>query len=104
MSGTDPGNPLDPRDERLRTLLGRLPSMKAPPDFESRVARAIVERGALDELVDYRRQAPSASRSHPTEEHLVPFFVAMGAGGFPARRIELGFDLGSLGMDGYVFG
>jgi 4,5-DOPA dioxygenase extradiol len=63
-----------------------------------------VERGALDELVDYRRQAPAASRSHPTEEHFDPFFVAMGAGGFPARRLELGFDLGSLGMDGYVFG
>jgi hypothetical protein len=28
----------------------------------------------------------------------------MGAGGFPARRLELGFDLGSLGMDAYVFG
>ena len=63
-----------------------------------------VERGALDELLDYRRQAPGASRSHPTEEHFDPFFVAMGAGGFPARRLELGFDLGSLGMDGYVFG
>ena len=63
-----------------------------------------VERGALDELVDYRRQAPSAARSHPTEEHFDPFFVAMGAGGFPARRLGLGFDLGSLGMDGYVFG
>jgi 4,5-DOPA dioxygenase extradiol len=63
-----------------------------------------VERGDLDQLVDYRRQAPSATRSHPTEEHLVPFFVAMGAGGFPAKRLALGFDLGSLGMDGYVFG
>jgi 4,5-DOPA dioxygenase extradiol len=63
-----------------------------------------VERGALDEMVDYRRQAPSATRSHPTEEHFVPFFAAMGAGGFPARRLALGFDLGSLGMDGYVFG
>lgn len=31
-------------------------------------------------------------------------FVAMGAGGFPARRLDLGFDFGSLGMDGYVFG
>jgi hypothetical protein len=30
--------------------------------------------------------------------------LGLGAGGFPARRLELGFDLGSLGMDGYVFG
>jgi len=65
---------------------------------------ARVETGAIDELIDYRQAAPNASRSHPTEEHFDPFFCAMGAGGFPARRLELGFDLGSLGMDGYVFG
>jgi len=65
---------------------------------------ARVERQATAELVDYRRQAPSAKRSHPTEEHFDPFFVALGAGGFPGRRLPLGFDLGSLGMDGYVFG
>ena len=63
-----------------------------------------VEAGAIDELADYRRLAPQAERAHPTEDHLVPFFVALGAGGFPARRIALGFDMGSLGMDCYAFG
>jgi len=28
----------------------------------------------------------------------------LGAGGFPARRMALGFDMGSLGMDCYAFG
>ena len=56
------------------------------------------------ELLDYRRLAPEAARCQPTEEHFVPLFVALGAGGFPAKRIELGFDLGSLGMDSYFFG
>ena len=65
---------------------------------------ARVKGGLVDELLDYRRLAPQAERSHPTEEHFDPFFVALGAGGLPARRLELGFDLGSLGMDGYVFG
>jgi len=65
---------------------------------------ARVASGAVDELIDYRRLAPEAERSHPTEEHFDPFFVGLGAGGLPARRLELGFDLGSLGMDGYVFG
>ena len=46
----------------------------------------------------------NARRSHPTEDHFAPFFVALGAGGWPARRLELGFDLGTLGLDGYVFG
>jgi 4,5-DOPA dioxygenase extradiol len=65
---------------------------------------ARVKAGAVEELLDYRRLAPQAERSHPTEEHFDPFFVALGAGGLPSRRLELGFDLGSLGMDGYVFG
>lgn len=91
----------------LRELEWHLRGSKEPTEWARLFNEWIathVERGALDELVDYRRQAPSATRSHPTEEHFDPFFVAMGAGGFPARRIALGFDLGSLGMDAYVFG
>jgi len=65
---------------------------------------ARAKSGAVDELLDYRQRAPSAVRSHPTEEHLEPFFVAMGAGGTPVRRLELGIEMGSLGMDSYVFG
>jgi 4,5-DOPA dioxygenase extradiol len=65
---------------------------------------ARVASGAIEELLDYRRLAPAAARSHPTDEHLEPFFVALGAGGLPARRLPLGFVLGSLGMDSYVFG
>ncbi|MCM2329526.1 MAG: dioxygenase [Lysobacter sp.] len=63
-----------------------------------------VEAGAIDDLAGYRATAPQAERAHPTEEHLVPLFVALGAGGLPARRISLGFDMGSLGMDCYAFG
>jgi len=65
---------------------------------------ARVQSGAIDELLDYRARAPDAVRSHPTDEHLEPFFVALGAGGLPARRLELGFAYGSLGMDSFVFG
>jgi len=63
-----------------------------------------VARGAVDELLDYRAKAPSAARSHPTDEHLEPFFVALGAGGPGARRLALGFTYGTLGMDSFVFG
>jgi 4,5-DOPA dioxygenase extradiol len=58
----------------------------------------------LEALLDYRSRAPSAVRSHPTDEHLEPFFVALGCGGLAARRLELGMTMGSLGMDGFVFG
>ena len=57
-------------------------------------------------LLDYRRQAPFAERAHPTDEHLLPLFVAMGAaGGDPhAQRIDAGIDVGLLAMDIYRFG
>ena len=34
-----------------------------------------------DALFDYRRQAPHAVLMHPTDEHLLPWYVAAGAGG-----------------------
>jgi 4,5-DOPA dioxygenase extradiol len=72
-------------------------------EFNGWVARK-VEEGAIEDLVGYRALAPHAALSHPTEDHLVPFFVALGAGGLPARHVALGFDMGSLGMDCYAFG
>lgn len=53
-------------------------------------------------LLDYRRQAPHARRNHPSEEHLLPLYFALGAGS--AFRIEhSGFTYGALGMDIYSF-
>ncbi len=53
-------------------------------------------------LLDYRAKAPFAVRSHPTEEHLLPLFFAMGAGGVVTVE-HSGFTLGALGMDIYSF-
>jgi len=57
-------------------------------------------------LWDYRRQAPFAADMHPTDEHLLPWFVAAGAGGREARplRIHDGVAMACLGMDAYAFG
>jgi 4,5-DOPA dioxygenase extradiol len=57
-------------------------------------------------LLDYRRLAPSAVRAHPTDEHLLPLFVALGAAGagVPARRITDEVTYGVIAMDAYVFG
>lgn len=56
-------------------------------------------------LLDYRNQAPFAERAHPTDEHLLPLYLAMGAGGVPmrAQRIDAGIDMGFLAMDIYRF-
>ena len=43
---------------------------------------------------------------HPTDEHLLPWYVAAGAGGRDAAplRIHASATMGSLGMDAYAFG
>jgi 4,5-DOPA dioxygenase extradiol len=57
-------------------------------------------------LFDYRKLAPHAVDMHPTDEHLLPWFVAAGAGGrdHPPVRLHDSVTLGSLGMDAYAFG
>jgi 4,5-DOPA dioxygenase extradiol len=61
--------------------------------------------GDTDALLDYRRQAPFAERAHPTDEHLLPLFFALGAAGANAhaQRIDAGIDMGLLAMDIYRF-
>ncbi|NNG25825.1 dioxygenase family protein [Telluria aromaticivorans] len=56
-------------------------------------------------LLDYRRLAPSGARNHPSEEHLLPLYVAMGAAGPGARTVQLhaSFEHGILAMDAYAF-
>jgi 4,5-DOPA dioxygenase extradiol len=57
-------------------------------------------------LFDYRRQAPHAADMHPTDEHLLPWYVAAGAGGRDAapQRIHQSVTHGCLAMDAYAFG
>jgi 4,5-DOPA dioxygenase extradiol len=57
-------------------------------------------------LLDYRAQAPHAALMHPTDEHLLPWYVAAGAGGrgVGAERIHASLTFGDLGMDAYAFG
>jgi 4,5-DOPA dioxygenase extradiol len=61
--------------------------------------------GRTDDLLAYRLCAPHAEENHPTEEHLLPLFVAMGAGGADARAEHLheSATYGVLRMDAYAF-
>ncbi|SIS21878.1 4,5-DOPA dioxygenase extradiol [Aquipseudomonas alcaligenes] len=65
----------------------------------------MVERLRQDDraaLLDYRRQAPHAVRNHPSDEHLLPLFFALGAGEH-FSLVHSGFTYGALGMDVYRF-
>lgn len=72
-------------------------------DFADWLAAAIAD-GRTDDLVDYRTKAPHGVRNHPTEEHILPLFVALGAAdGSTGRRAHASFDHGVLAMDAFVF-
>ena len=90
---------------------GSLHPEKSRPEIPESAAfrRWIAERAAArdwEALFAYRRQAPHAATMHPTDEHLLPWYVAAGAGGrdHPAVRLHDSVTMGSLGMDAYAFG
>jgi 4,5-DOPA dioxygenase extradiol len=98
----------------LRMVFSRRAHDRTAADDEPEMAesaafrRWFVERSAAqdhDALFDYRRQAPHAALMHPTDEHLLPWYVAAGAGhDGPALRIHDSVAAGCLGMDAYAFG
>ncbi len=49
-----------------------------------RWVEAAVQRQDVTALLDYRVQAPHAQRAHPTDEHFLPLFFALGAAGWGA--------------------
>lgn len=79
-----------------------------PPDwaraFDDWLAAALAA-GDEAALVSYRSQAPHARLAHPRDEHLIPAFVAFGAGGPGARgrRLHTSFTHGSLSMAAFTF-
>jgi 4,5-DOPA dioxygenase extradiol len=86
-------------------------TQSTPPEIdESAAFRAwFVERSTArdwDALLDYRRQAPHAVDMHPSDEHLLPWYIAAGAGGQAAAPVRLHESVthGCLGMDAYAFG
>lgn len=73
-------------------------------EFADWIAQRL-EAGDLAALLDYRRQAPAAVQAHPSEEHLLPLHVALGAGGdgASARRLHAGVDDYVIAMDAWSF-
>lgn len=66
---------------------------------------ARLEAHDLDALLDYRRLAPDAVRAHPSDEHLQPLYVALGAAGERAsvEHVHTSISDYVLAMDVYAF-
>ncbi|WP_136656864.1 class III extradiol ring-cleavage dioxygenase [Nitratireductor sp. XY-223] len=64
-----------------------------------------LETGDLEALLAYRDRAPYAVENHPTDEHLMPLFSAVGAAGegWKARKLHSSCDFGVLSMNAYAF-
>jgi 4,5-DOPA dioxygenase extradiol len=91
--------------------LSRIGRGEVPPEWAREFDEWLfgkISEGALEELLDYRRLAPHAAVAHPTDEHLLPLFVAMGAGSSGSeprgRGLHRGWTWGSLSMAAYGFG
>lgn len=91
-----------------RFRLGR-PELYAPEtqditDFSAWMDAKIIA-GDLAALADYRRLAPYAVEEHPTEEHLLPLHVALGAAGpaMTATKLHGSVEYGFMRMDAYAF-
>lgn len=68
--------------------------------FEERLAQR-----DIDALLDYRARAPHAAAMHPTDEHLLPVFAAIGAASddYALDIQSLGTFQRALAMTNYVF-
>ena len=66
--------------------------------------RGCIEAHDYDRLADYRKLSPAGVRAHPSEEHFLPLFVALGAAGEHVRAERfVGHVEGSvLAMDAYL--
>jgi len=73
-------------------------------DFAEWIAERVENQG-LEDMLNYRVTAPNATRAHPTDEHLLPLYVAWGAAGADAKaeRFYSGIDDYVLAMDAYTF-
>ena len=73
-------------------------------EFSDWMAKRLADRD-VPALLDYRRQAPGGAQAHPTDEHLLPLFVALGAAGNDAKveHLHSGVDHFVIAMDAYSF-
>ena len=69
----------------------------------SRWVEQQVQAGAIDALLGWQQQAPHALRAHPTDEHFLPLYFALGAGaGSTPHYLSREVMYGMLAMDAFA--
>lgn len=96
----------------LKEFFNERPSLlDAPAPYVTEFARwveAAVARRDLPALLNYRTQAPQAVRAHPTDDHFLPLFFALGAGGLgQSADVQVNYlsrevMYGTLAMDAFT--
>ncbi len=68
-------------------------------------ARGRLGAGEVEAMLDWERNAPQARRNHPSSEHLMPLYTALGAGGAAPRatRLHHAFEFATLCLDAWRF-
>lgn len=66
---------------------------------------ARIESAEIADLLAYRERAPHAAKNHPTDEHLLPLYVALGAAGdgFHPEKMHESDEFGVLSMTMWRF-
>ena len=81
------------------------PPLDYVPPFQAWYAKHLLQDESVDQLLQWEFEVPNAKRAHPTDEHLMPLYVALGAGnGDRARRLNDEVAYRALAMDAYAFG
>lgn len=96
----------------LRALFSSRAAIDASsPAWVTSFADWIAERltaGAVEDVLHAVERAPHGRDNHPTPDHILPLFVAMGAGAesgdLQAVRLHASTTYGVLAMDVYAFG
>jgi 4,5-DOPA dioxygenase extradiol len=94
---------------RLYFFAGDRDERSPPPEwveaFNEWLAGAVEQR-RFDDLLRWATRAPYARQNHPTPEHFLPLFAALGAAHDEeqGRRIHASYDRGLLSLDAYAFG
>ena len=77
-------------------------SLEYVTEFSNWVGERILDHD-IEALLNYRKLSINGVKAHPHEDHILPLFVALGAGRGEAKRYQPEHTYGVLAMDAYIW-